>query len=260
MPVDHDKALNKLDHPPSGHNWVRFVQETRPLTTRAMLSFVKGMPRFTYFTGLSAIRDYFLFGINLDAALGITTKKGAPAGRQQNSDLVRAFFEHNKVRRYPVGTCVEFERQWFRISRELLVPISPLLVFRENGKFVPLFVCGWSELALTTMQRRLLMTIYEDAFLSLTDYMGSPAEFLFFPKSHDEEFPRQPETWSRADYAVLSAAELNDHVARYLEAREEVRGILLSAKAADERRQTIEEEKREDDTDDLFDPKDPPGK
>lgn len=257
MPVDITKALAKLDRPPSGPNWVRFVQDDRPLTTRAILNFVKGMPRFTYLTGLTAIRDHFLLGISEDTAVKLTAGAGAPAGRQQNRELVEAFFAHSKSRGYPTGTSIDFERQWFRISRELAVPVSPLVIIREHGRFVPIFVCGWSDLALDEGQRRLLMTIYEDAFLSLTDYQTSPAEFLFFPKvASNGKKEREAEIWRRGDYALLSAAQLDEQVHCYLEAREEVRGILLTAKAAEERRRSEEsmrdESQDSDSADDLF--------
>lgn len=254
MPVDINKALAKLDRPPSGPNWVRFVQDDRPLTTRAILAFVKGMPRFTYLAGLTAIRDHFLLGISEDAAVQITARAGAPAGRQQNKELVEAFFAHSRSRGYSAGTSIDFERQWFRISRELAVPVSPLVIIREHGKFVPIFVCGWSDLALDHGQRRLLMTIYEDAFLSLTDYQTSPAEFLFFPKVEaGGKKERQAEIWKRGDYALLTASELDEQVRCYLEAREEVRGILLTAKAAEERRQADEETRASGDDSDVTD-------
>lgn len=260
MAVDLKRALAKLDRPPSGHNWVRFVRDTKPRTTSSILAFVKGVPPFTYQVGSTAIRDQLIFGIGLDAAVSVTQRGGAPAGRQQNKELVEAFFEYDRTRKYPIGTCIEFERQWFRISRDILVPVSPLAILREHGRFVPIFLCGWSDLALDEGQRRLLMTIYEDAFLSLTDFQKSPAEFLFFPKVADGEGKRRvPEVWQRGDYRILTGAELDEHVRRFLDAREEARAILLAAEAEESRRRK-EEAQRLDETDspdDLFAERDP---
>ncbi|MVT00183.1 hypothetical protein [Devosia marina] len=230
MPVDLSKALTKLDRPPSSHNWVRFVRSTQPETTRSILSFVRGMPRFTYQTGSSAIRDRLALGIDYETAVAITQRSGAPAGRDQNRGLVDAFFEYDRDRKYPKFASVGFEKQWFRVSREILVPVAPLSVIREHERFVPLFVCGWSQVQLNLSQRRLLATVCEDAFLSLTDYMDSPAEFLFFPKNASGI--RESEVWSRGDYDLLPEGELNDQVMLYLAAREEARAILAAEKAA----------------------------
>src|SRR5690606_10814784 len=154
-----------------------------------------------------------------DTAVAITQRSGAPAGRGQNRALVDAFFEYDVNRKYPKFAAVSFERQWFRVSRDILVPVAPLSVIREHERFVPLFLCGWSQIQLSISQSRLLATMCEDAFLSLTDYLDSPAEFLFFPKN--SEGIRESEVWSRGDYDLLPESELNDQVMLYLAAREE---------------------------------------
>jgi len=100
----------------------------------------------------------------------------------------------------------------------------------------------------------LLVTVCEDAFLSLTDYQASPAEFLFFPKATigPDKGRRCPEVWLRGDYDLLSGSDLDEQVGLYLEAREEARRILLLAKAEEDRRKT-EEKRRPDDKADPFD-------
>jgi len=229
MKLPLNKVLAKLDRPPAGHNWARLVDDSVAATTKSIVAFAKGMPKFNYQTGTSAVRDRLLFGIGEDSAVSVTRRSGAPAGRSQNEELVRAFFEYDATRRYPIGTCIEFERQWFRISREILVPVSPLVIVREKGRFVPIFLCGWSELALNEAQRRLLMTIYDDAFLSLTDFQDSPAEFLFFPKTKDRDGKkRQPEVWGRSDYRLLTPRELQEQVEIYLEARSQAQLFLIA--------------------------------
>ncbi|MDI7773963.1 hypothetical protein [Asticcacaulis sp. EMRT-3] len=233
MDRDYNKLLAKLDRPPSGHNWSRFVHDgdvTR--TTKEIVAFVKGVPKITYVTGSSAIRDRIQFGIDLETAINVTRRGGAPAGRIQNENLVRAFFEYDAIRRYTSCSYIEAEREWFRVSREVSVPVSPLAVVREKGQFVPVFLCGWSELKLTHFQRRLLVTIYEDAFLSLTDFQSSPAEFLFFPNLLEAgKKKRVAEVWQRGDYQLLTGAELNRAIEVFLDARELARVILLEEMA-----------------------------
>jgi len=229
MERDYSKLLAKLDRPPSGHNWSRFVHDGDVArTTKEIVAFVKGVPKINYVAGSTAIRDRLQCGIDLETAVKVTKRSGAPGGRVQNERLVRAFFEHDALRQYPTCSYIETEREWFRVSRDVNVPVSPLTVIREKGKFVPLFVCGWSELKLTHFQRRLLVTVYEDAFLSLTDFQTSPSEFLFFPSVLDNgERKRVAEVWQRGDYELLTEAELNQAIEVFLTAREAARQVLL---------------------------------
>ncbi|MDD1531550.1 hypothetical protein C7U92_30640 [Bradyrhizobium sp. WBOS7] len=228
------KILRKLDFPPAGPNWVRFIfDDVRP-TAKAILSFAKGQPAFGYQPGYRAIKDRLELGIGLDAAIKVAASKGAPAGRVQNKQLVEAFFDYDETRRYSSSNPIEFEKEFFRVSRDVLVPVAPLSIIREKGKFVPLFVCGWANNPLRLLQRRLLMTVYEDAFFSLTDYQASPGEVLFFPQSEARkqeeanENCREIELWRRGDYDLLSKAELSDCVEIFALAREQARSILQS--------------------------------
>lgn len=226
MAKDYAKIIAKLDRPPAGPNWVRFIGADVPSTTKSIVSFAKGVPEFTYQTGYAAIKDRIQLGIDLATALGIVKRRGAPAGKSQNEELVRAFFAHDDERGYAAKNPIEFERGHFLVSREVQVPVAPLSVSREEGKFLPIFVCGWSTLSLTLMQRRLLVTICEDAFLSLTDFQDGPAEYLFFPKGGESK-QRSPEIWQRGDYEQLSGGQLSDCIEMFLEARDEARRILM---------------------------------
>jgi hypothetical protein len=72
------------------------------------------------------------------------------------------------------------------------------------------------------------MTIYEDAFLSLTDYQKSPAEVLFFPKvGHGDERRREPEVWRRGDFNLLTKQDLDQCLEIFVSAREAARRVLL---------------------------------
>lgn len=231
--VNYNKLLSKLDKPPSGPNWVRFIHYSDIVkTTKSIISFVKGMPRFNYASGYTAIKDRIHLGIDFDTALKIVQQHGSLVGRKTNEELIKAFYTHDERRQYPKHAFIEFDREWFLISRDIKVPVVPLSIIRENGHFVPLFVCGWSEIKLTDFQRRLLVSIYEDSFLSLTDYLVSPAEYLFFPKNdNDVEKQREVEVWQRGDYISLSNQEMNEALDIFLQAREAARKILLQEMA-----------------------------
>jgi hypothetical protein len=216
-----EKALKKLDRPPSAVNWVRFAFDTPHACSKAMLSWAFGMPRFTYQPAQVGCKDRIELGIDRHTALNICVRRGSPAGREANASLVEAFFDYDEVRRFSASNPIGFERGFFRISRDIVVPVSPLSVIRERGRFLPIFLCGWANLPLTRFQRRLLMTLYEDAFLSLTDFHGSSAEVLFFPQLLiDGEKVRQPEVWQRGDYDLLSGAELSEAVETFLIGRD----------------------------------------
>jgi hypothetical protein len=226
------KTLRKLDFPPAGPNWVRFIFDDVARTAKAMLTFAKGQPGFGYQPAYRAIKDRIELGIDLDTAIKIATSKGAPAGWTQNRHLVEAFFDYDETRKYSASNPIEFEKEFFRVSRDVIVPIAPVSIIREKGKFVPVFVCGWATNPLLLLQRRLLMTMYEDAFFSLTDYQDSPGEVLFFPKNEvlksetDEKNLRESEIWRRGDYDSLSEAELNQCVEIFASAREMARQTL----------------------------------
>jgi hypothetical protein len=220
------KLLKKLDRPPAAPNWVRFIFDDVAKSAKAILRFVKGAPPFNYVPGYRAIKDRIELGIDLDAAVRVATAKGAPAGRVQNKELVEAFFEYDDHRKF--SSANPFGPEYFRASRDVLIPVAPLSIIRERRKFVPIFACGWTTNPLILAQRRLLMTVYEDAFLSLTDYQTSPAEVLFFPKDEDaDERRRAPEVWQRGDYELLPKKEMDEYLQIFVLARDMARQVLL---------------------------------
>ncbi|WP_294640962.1 hypothetical protein [uncultured Aureimonas sp.] len=228
-PRDYGKLLQKLDRPPSGLNWVRFIETDAPSTAKKILSFLYGGVTFTYQPSYAVIKDGIELGISRETAIATARKRGAPDGRLYNEQLIEAFYAHQAERNYQPTGSLQFNKELFRISRNLTVPISPLSVIRENGRFVPIFVCGWAELQLSEKQRRLYVTICEDAFLSLTDFQNSPAEFLFFQRPRKNQ-PREAEIWQRGDYKQLPDNDLSDCVETYLAAREIVRATLEAAR------------------------------
>lgn len=234
----YQKLLRKLDRPPAGPNWVRFVHDDPVRTQKAIMAFVKGQPPFNYRPGYEAAKARIELGISSDVALGVATRYGAPLGIKSNRELIEAFLEYDLERRYSASNPIDFETEYFKVSREVAVPIRPLTVIRERTRFVPIFLCGWSKNPLAHRQRRLLMTIYEDAFLSLTDYQDAPAEVLFFPKEKDGEgvSKRQPDVWERGDYELLAQPELDECVEIFLTARDAVRRQIIAEMEGTEER------------------------
>lgn len=220
-----EKVLAKINRPPFAHNFVRLVGGDPITTARNIVTFASGIPPFNYSSAYAVIKDRIQLGISLENALSAVRMTGAMSGRIHNESLVRAFFAWDEERRYSAANIVEFERAWFRVSRNVLVPVAPLTVLREKGKFLPLFICGWGKLGFNSFQNRLYLTICNDAFLSLEDFRESAAEFLFFPQQacSSELLPvpniplRKPEVWRRDQFELLSSAELNDAIECFLE-------------------------------------------
>lgn len=65
-------------------------------------------------------------------------------------------------------------------------------------------------------QRRVLMTIFEDAIFSLTDFEDSDAEIVFLPEINGV---RHPEVWHRGDCNLLSQIEMKNQLEVFLSAR-----------------------------------------
>lgn len=105
----------------------------------------------------------------------------------------------------------------------MFIPVKPTLVAREGGQLKPVFAFGWKSVPLTIYQRRLLMTILEDAIFSLTDFENSDAEIVFLPEVNGV---RTPEIWHRGDYDLLSQTELRNQLDVFLSAREAAYPII----------------------------------
>jgi hypothetical protein len=226
MTKNYAKLLRKLDRPPSGPNWVRFIHDDPIRTAKAILTF--RIPPFTYLGAYKAAKDKIEWGISDEAAIRVALAKCSPIGRPHNEALILAFLRYAQERNYATQNPIGFETGAFRISRGVVVPVAPLSIIREHKKFVPIFMCGWSALTFTPRQRRLLMTVYEDSFLSLTDYQHSPAEMLFFPRIDTLSKEREAEVWHRGDYDLLSQRELDESVEIFLLARDIVRNQLTA--------------------------------
>jgi hypothetical protein len=213
--------IKKLDHPPAAPNWVRFIHQDPLKSAKAIIEFAFAQVTWNYKPAYAAIKDRIELGLDRHTAILNVSKRGNPRGREHNKLLVEAFFDHDDQRQYRCQNAIGFEREYFHVSRDINVPVAPLSIIRENGRFVPIFVCGWNSIPFSLFQRRLLMTIYEDAFLSLTDFQDSPAEILFFPKTQlDDGRRRKVEIWTRSDYDLLSHKSINEAAGIFLLARD----------------------------------------
>lgn len=222
-----NELLKKLDQPPGCINWVRFISTDQLDMANSIARFAIARPSISYVPGMKTVKDRIELQIDRRTALHAINTKGAPRGRKPNASFVNAFFDFDETERLSDLRSIRVDREYFRISRDLKVPVAPTSIVIEDEKLVPIFICGWSELSLDEFQRRVFMTVVEDAYLSLTDFQESPAKFLFFPNAMiDGIKKRQAIVWERGDYQLLRKKELDQIISNYLGARRIARQII----------------------------------
>jgi hypothetical protein len=220
-------AIKKIDRPPSAHNWVRYNYPDELKTAKAIVSFVTGAPQVTYAAAAPIIRDRMVLKLDRATALAAASTRGHIKSRPHVFEYVSAFLDYDEVRNYSGSPSYDQEVAAFQISRDIRLPAKPLVVISEGGILKPIFMVGWSTMPLTLHQRRLLMTVLEDAVFSLTDFQNSPGEFVSFPRG-DNSQARSPEVWRRGDFELLSPAEMKEQIEIYLAALSRARTIIAA--------------------------------
>lgn len=227
-----DPFFKKLDRIPGAPNFVRYNYEDLIKTTKAYVAFAKGMPTVSYQAGITIIRDLVLGWCSIENAKTATRRLKDSPSKAAVIEFVDAFCIYFQQRNYLAAPSYSEFSASFAIGRDLFVPAKPTLIAREDGQLKPVFVFGWKSVPLTVFQRRLLMTILEDAIFSLTDFEHSDAEIVFLP---EVDGVRMPEVWHRGDYNLLSDVELKNQMELFLSARSAAYPIIsdwLKAKKA----------------------------
>jgi hypothetical protein len=224
----------KIDRPPYVHNWVRFNHPDEHSTTKAILSFLSGSPQISYAAGQPIIRDRIALKLNRETALKAALSKGHQKSRPYVAEYVNAFYDYDEVRNYSGLPAYDQYVAPFNLSRDTKVPVKPLIVISEFGVLKPIFIVGWATMPLSLFQRRLLMTVLEDAVFSLTDFQSSPGEFVCFPRANGTNSgSRYAEVWKRGDFTLLSDSELRDQAELYLRAVSAAKSIVAGKSPAD---------------------------
>lgn len=218
-----DPLFRKLDRIPAAPNFVRYNFEELIKTLKAYVGFAKGMPTISYVEGLKLIKDLVLGLTDASQAMKAARMIKDSPSRVAVIEFVDSFCAYAAVRRYEATPAFSDFSAFSPIGRDLFIPVKPTLVAREDGQLKPIFVFGWKSVPLTPFQRRLLMTILDDAIFSLTDFQDSDAEIVFLP---EVDGVRSPEVWHRGDYNLLSQVELKNQYELFLSAREMAFPIL----------------------------------
>lgn len=237
---DLAKSLSKLNNPPRELNWVRYNHSDPMRMATQIASFVMGIPKFSLTPALKMIREMLHFDVGVDVAVGAVSRVGNPVGHKPNTEVVKAFGSFCNERQYGPVVPYQDPQAFFRVNRDLRVPVRPLTFLNEDGVLVPLFVCGWADIPLDRFQRSLLMTIIEDSLMTQADLVSSPCELVFLPKRDSGDGVRYPEIWRRGDYNLLTRSELKEHMDQFIQAKQEAELIVR-----EKLRKWVEEEKRD---------------
>jgi hypothetical protein len=226
-------AALKIDRPPYAHNWVRYNYPDLLKTTKAIVSFIEGIPQITYSAGMPIVRDCISLKLDKETALKAAATKGHKKSQPYVVDFVKAFFEYDETRKYSGLPSYDQYVAPFQLNRDIRIPVKPLVVISENGSLIPIFLVGWASMPLTLFQRRLLMTLLEDAVFSLTDFQNSPGEFVSFPYiKGTNSGQRSPLVWKRGDYSLLKPSQMKEQVEIYLKALADAKVIVAEKRKA----------------------------
>lgn len=240
-------VLKKVKNPPAPQNWVRLISPNDiPHTAKNIANFAFSIPAFNYSVGSKMCHDRVKLGLVLPTALRACAQFGAPAGREQNANFVKAFYKHDEGRRYSDGRYFDSYEGFFPISRDVKIPTKATFTIIEDRRQVPVVLCGWKSIPLDTTQRRIVATLYESGLFSYGQYRHSPSEIVFFPEFETELGPeRLVEVWQRFDYASLSNAEIRDLLELYALAQEEAIPIIHDKWSDKQRRERQREQEQE---------------
>lgn len=218
-----DRIKRKILTPPGAQNLVRLIElDDEVKTISKIADFALAIPPFNYVPAVKMCKDRVALNLSLSTALAAVAKAGAPEGRQYNADLVEAFYRYEEVRRYSDGLVVENYNGQYRISREILVPTNPTFTVVENGKQVPVILCGWKDFSLTRSQLRMWMTMLESGLFSFGDYRHSPAEVILFPECDADEQGgkvRLPQVIRRGEIELFNESDMREIAAMYARAQ-----------------------------------------
>lgn len=217
--MEFNRIERKIERPPAAHNVAGLLDPSCEIkTTNNIARFAVSIPAFNYISGMTVCKDRVALGIDLETGLKAVENAGAPAGREQNASLVRAFFEYDKDRGYSKLRVVDSYEGQFRISRKIWVPTIPTFTVLEHGKQVPVVACGWKKFSLRRDQIRAWLTMLDSGLFSYADYRKSPWEVLLLPECEDGG-GREAVCIRPGEYELFSESDMRELAAMYARAQ-----------------------------------------
>jgi hypothetical protein len=251
---DLEDILQKLKQPPSVPNWTRYIHDTQARTTRAVAQFALGFPKSALFQVYRIIGDMVSLGTPEVEALKAVALIRNPLVSKLGREIILAFSAYNNEQKLEGIQVFHDLIGYFRVSRDVVVPVKPTFVILEDGRPTPVFFIGWTTLPFSRLQKRLLTTAIDDAILSFGDFAGSHARIICAPRI--SKIHRVIRSWSTADYPRLDSLELAQQLEHYSQALVEAvpliteelkrRAALAARKASREGLPTAEPDKPTD--------------
>jgi hypothetical protein len=237
-----EQVEKKIQNPPAAHNVARLLDPDSEIkTTLNIARFAVSIPSFNYLVADAMIKDRVALKLELETAVAATRTKGAPSGRNQNESLVRAFFAYDELRGYSNARVVDPYKGSFRISRSITVPTPPTFVILENGKQVPVVICGWKNFSLKREQIRVWVSMLDSGLFSFADYLDAPWEIALFPEQDTSDgCTRFPKIIRPGDYALMRPSDLSELSAMYARAQ---KAAMPIAREMWEKRERVRKEK-----------------
>lgn len=228
----NEEAIKRLLRPPSVANWARHNFRRLDDTERGLLRFAKIPPQHSLSDVYTICEAIVTDRISLKQAEACIDHIKHPQTRKSAREIVPCFFSYAQEQKleglpafkgfktpYPIGRAPD--------GSTLTIPVVPTFTLLQDGRVTPVFMIGWSALALTGYQKHLLSTIIRNAILTQQDFLGSDGLVICTPRFKQTEM-RIIHAWSVRDYAVLSEQQLHEQFERYGTALEAVVRTLRS--------------------------------
>lgn len=109
------------------------------------------------------------------------------------------------------------------------IPVRPTFVTIKDGRLLPVFMLGWVNSPLKYSQRRLASAIIRRSILTQTDFRGSDAQIISFPRIKNTTV-RQRGGWMNSDFEDLSDDQVLKQIGIYNKALNQVIEQLMQSR------------------------------
>lgn len=228
-------------------NWRSHPQ----LVKKILVGLAKNSPTFSYAAIFSAVRDMLALGVPYEQVL-----KGIIEGIKR-PDVLKNFLELLPlINHYFKNTSPDFVqsvgRRYYPVSRELMVPFEPPLVYGLGGNLHFPWLSLWRSNPLSGEQLSLFVTIVDELLLQDPDLEAANFDILDFSVSKPKG-PRELKIINASDIPRVSEKTKREMLEIYAEGYSLAQQELAGHK--DEKRKDDRDDKRADDQPGLFDDK-----
>lgn len=221
-----EKTVKRLLRPPSVANWARHNHRRLDDTRKGLLRFATVPPKHSLGDVYSICEAIVTDRISLDQAYKCIEHIDHPMTRKAAREIVPVFFDYAEAEKLDGIAAFKGFRTPYPIGRgpdgsTMTIPVIPTFTILKDQQLTPVFLIGWSDLALDGYQKHLLSTIIRNALLTQQDFIGSDGLVVCTPRSKLTK-AREIHDWSVHEYAVLTDDELQEQFARYGQAVNDV--------------------------------------